>query len=274
MFDKFEPFIKLKKQNFLFHSNRYEIWMEGQMIASGKETLSITAKVILESGNEKMEILFDSPKLNHELSTSNVFDEFITSNDRLQLITIPEHTNVENMAISMFKNRLGATRSHKNFSKNEPYCCNVFLQNGVIAKITFAYSNPVKLFEFYNDEITNYSDQKVNDMFYSLRNDFQKFRKTALNLPLTSRYSCDVYDVDHNKIINNEKGYFHFNAEEIILKTYDESGDFIRFYDNDGKLFCEYVVMDGQTIVHQEVGEIEITSKGLPSINIKYSKNE
>ena len=274
MFDNFEPFLKLQKQNFNFQPNRYEIWMKGQMIGSGQTTSLITAKVAYHDGEEKMEILFDSPLLNKELATKNIFDEFLTSGDRLQLITIPEQTNVENMGITMFKSNIGPTRNQKSFNNNEPYCCNLFLQNGVIAKITFSYSNPEKLVEFYNDGIINYSDQKVDDFFYGLRNDFQKFRKKTLNLPLPMRFSCDVYDVDNNKIINNEKGHFHIDAEEVTLKTYDESNDYIRFYDNDSKLFCEYVVMGGQTIVHQEVGTIDITSKGLPYLNLKYSKGE
>lgn len=272
MFDKFEPFLRLNKQDFIFVPNRYEIWMKGQMIGNGNTTSEITAKVSLFDGDEKMEILFDSALLNKELATKNIFDEFITSSDRLQLITIPENTNVENMGITMFKSEIGATRNQKSFNYNEPYCCNVFLQNGAIVKITFSYSNPEKLVEFYNDGIINYSDQTVTDLFYGLKNDFQKFRKKTLNLPLTMRFSCDVYDVDNNKIINNEKGCLKLNAKEVILNTYDESGDYIRFYDNDNKLFCEYVVMGGQTIVHQEVGALDITSKGLPYINMKYTK--
>jgi hypothetical protein len=58
-------------------------------------------------------------------------------------------TNSENMGISMFKMTIGATRDSKHFERNEPYCCNIFLQNGTIAKITFSFSNPEKLIEFY-----------------------------------------------------------------------------------------------------------------------------
>lgn len=274
MFDNFEPFLKVQKQNFSFQPNRYEIWMKGQMVGSGQTTSLIVAKVAYHDGDEKMEILFDSPSLNKELAFQNIFDEFLTSRDRLQLVTIPNQTNVQNMGIEMFKMNIGATRNQKAFDNNEPYCCNLFLQNGTIGKITFSYSNPEKLVEFYNDALINYSNQKVDDLFYGMRNDFQKFRKKTLNLPLTMRFSCDVYDINNNKIINNEKGHFHLEAEEVILKTYDESGDYIRFYDNDGKLYCQYVVMGGQTIVHQEVGTLDINSKGLPSVNLKYTKGE
>jgi len=274
MFDNFEPFLRVEKQDFDFQATRYETWMKGQMIGSGSTTAVISARVVSENGEDKMAILFDTPSLNKELSQKNIFDEFVTSKDRLQLITIPDQTNVENMGIMMFKMNLGATRQHKEFNNNEPYCCNLFLQNGVISKVTFSYSNPEKLVEFYNDNLINYSNQKADDLFFDLRNDFHKFRKKTLNLPLNMRYSCDVYDVNGNKIINNEKGHFHLEAEQVTLKTYDESGDYIRFYDNSGKLFCQYVIMNGETAVHQEVGSIDINSKGLPSVNLKYSKGE
>ncbi len=274
MFDKFEPFLRLEKQNFNFKPNRYETWMNGQIISSGLTTAVIVARSNNQDGEEKMEILFDSPTLDKELASKNIYDEFITSGDRLQLITIPEQTNVENRGIMMFKMNLGATRLHKDFNNNESYCCNLFLHKGTIAKITFAFSNPEKLIEFYNDSIIDYSNQSVDVIGFHLWNDFQKFRKKILNLPLPMRFSCDVYGLDNKKIINNEKGHFHFEAEQVFLRTDDESGDYIRLYNNNGEFFCEYVVMNGQTIVHQEVGSIEINSKGLPYIEVKYQKDE
>lgn len=151
MFDKFEPFKSVQKQNFTFQPTRYELWMGGEMVGSGKVGAVISAKVIKFEGVEKVVVGFSDAKLNGELAENNVFDEFITSNDRLQLVTVPQVTNVENVGIMMFQMNIGATRQRKDFNRNEPFCCNLFLQDGAIAKVTFSYSNPEKLLEFYSE---------------------------------------------------------------------------------------------------------------------------
>ena len=149
MFDNFEPFQGVRKQNLTFQPSRYEIWIGGKMVNSGKTNHFINAKVINIDGTEKMEVNFDDKTLHNELAQSNIFDEFITANDRLQLIIVPLQTNVQNMGIMAFQTILGHTRPSKNFNRNEPYCCNLFIIQGIIAKVTFSYSNPEKLLEFY-----------------------------------------------------------------------------------------------------------------------------
>jgi hypothetical protein len=147
--DRFEPFKRVQKQNFSFQPSRFEIWKVGKMIDSGKVSALWTTKVFVQNGAEKMVVNFNEINLKYEISSELYFDEFVTGNDRLQLITIPNETNSENMAIMMFKMTIGATRQQKNFSSIEPYCCNLFLNNGVILKITFSFSNPEKLIELY-----------------------------------------------------------------------------------------------------------------------------
>ena len=51
----------------------------------------------------------------------------------------------------MFKMTIGATRQSKYFNRNEPYCCNLFIKMGKIAKLTFSFSSPEKLIEFYSE---------------------------------------------------------------------------------------------------------------------------
>ncbi len=150
MFDKFQPFQNLQKQNFSFQPKRYEIWVGGQMVNSGQTNSQIKATVIKQDSNELVEVAFSDNKLNNELATKSIFDRYVTATDRLQLIVIPEETNSENMAIMLFKMTIGATRAYKDFNRNEPFCCNLFLQDGVIAKVTFSFSNPEKLIEFYS----------------------------------------------------------------------------------------------------------------------------
>lgn len=147
--DRFEPFKGLQKQEFTFQPCRYETWMGGKMVGSGKATARIHASVLNQDGEEKMLVNFNEVNLKNEIVSEIIFDEFITATDRLQLITIPQVTNGENTAIAMFKMMVGATRNHKNFTQKEPYCCNIFLRNGVISKITFSFSFPEKLIELY-----------------------------------------------------------------------------------------------------------------------------
>ena len=150
MFDKFKAFQGIQKQDFSYTPTRYETWIDGKMVDNGETNSMISAKAITVDGEEIMEVTFEDTNLNKELAPKNTFDLFITATDRLQLITIPNETNSENMGIIMFRQTIGATRQSKNFNRNEPYCCNLFIINGTIAKVTFAFSTPGKLIEFYN----------------------------------------------------------------------------------------------------------------------------
>jgi uncharacterized protein YdgA (DUF945 family) len=147
--DKFEPFKGVQKQGFSFRPSRYETWIGGKMVDSGNVSANVSAKVVNQNSSEKMSVTFNEMNLEDEISSELFFDEFVTANDRLQLITIPNETNSENMGIMMFKMTIGATCQQKHFSSIEPYCCNLFLINGVISKITFSFSSPEKLIELY-----------------------------------------------------------------------------------------------------------------------------
>lgn len=147
--DRFEPFKEVQKQEFSFQPSRFETWIGGKLVGSGSATAMIYAVVSRQGGGEKMLVKFNESNLKSEIVPEIIFDEFITANDRLQLITIPQVTNGENNAIAMFKMAVGATRNYKNFTQKEPYCCNIFLRSGVISKITFSFSFPEKLLELY-----------------------------------------------------------------------------------------------------------------------------
>lgn len=147
--DKFEPFKGVQKQGFSFQPSRYETWIGGKMVNRGIVKANVTARVVNQNSSEKMGISFNEMNLEDEILSELYFDEFVTANDRLQLITIPNETNSENMGIMMFKMTIGATCQQKDFSSKEPYCCNLFLINGAISKITFSFSSPEKLIELY-----------------------------------------------------------------------------------------------------------------------------
>lgn len=149
MFDRFGTNQVIEKQNFAFNPSRYEIWIGGQEVKNGNTNKLISANVVNSGGLEKMEVNINEYSLEKEIGEKSVFDQFITSGDRLVLLTIPEITNVENVAFGLFRNTIGATTKEKNFKKNEPFACSLFLINGVIAKMSFSFSNPEKQIIFF-----------------------------------------------------------------------------------------------------------------------------
>jgi hypothetical protein len=274
MFDKFEPFHSLQKQPFSFQPARYEIWSDGKMEKKGRTITIIRAKVVTIDSVEKTEVSFNDLFFNHELSDKIVFDEFITATDRLQLITIPEETNCENIAISVFKMTIGSTRECKNFFRNEPFCCSLFIQAGKIEKVSFSFSNPERLIEFYSDLETDVPNEQEKNAEFNSGNEFENFKNKLKDLPLSFRYRCDVYDIKGEKIINNEKGLIHVDSEQVVLKTYDGSGDYIRFYNKGEQLFCAYMVMNGDLLINQEVGSVKFHTMSWPDFNMLYKKVE
>jgi hypothetical protein len=269
MFDRFKPFENVQKQKFSFQPTRFETWKDAKMIDSGKTNSLILADVIKVDGEEKVKIQFKDQNLNDQLAIINEFDEFITSSDRLQLITIPKETTAENTAIMMFRMNLGYTREIKHFNETEPFCCNLFLQDGKIVKITFSFNNPEKLIEFYDDANMKYETNLATDIFSSLRNDFDTFRKQILDLPSNSQYRCDVFNSKGEKLVNNENGYLEIYKDKIILRTYDDSNDYIEFYNQNEKLFCKYVIMNGkQIIINDAFDKVEFKNKEIPNVEM------
>lgn len=168
IYDKFEPFQSLETISFVFLSTRYEKWIGGNMVASGESNTYFQSRNIVVDGEKKIELFHDDLKLNNELANNNVFDKIVTAHDRIQLITIPNETNSENIGITMLKMIIGSTRNSKSFNYNEPYCCNLFLHEGKLSKVTFSYSNPEKLLEFYSDSVEESFDiGKLDFIFYS-----------------------------------------------------------------------------------------------------------
>jgi hypothetical protein len=147
--DNYEPFQILMKQDFVFQPSRYEIWIAGKMIENGMCTSEVICTIIEENDEEKAYISFDEINLKNEIISKMIFDEMITATDRIQIATVPEISNDELPYFNIFKTMIGATRSHKIFSSKEPYCCNIFQKNGIIAKITFSFGFPEKLIELY-----------------------------------------------------------------------------------------------------------------------------
>lgn len=204
MFDKHEPFHKIEKQDFSFLPNRYEIWIGGKMIKNGKTNKPLIAKTTTENGYEKVVINMQDEDLKNEIAVNNTFDEFVSGADRLQLITIPSETNVSCVGIQAMQMTIGATRDFKAFNGNEPYCCNLFTIDGRIAKITFSFSNPEKLIEFYADEKSDTDNGKeiINKAFELLSKSKDSLLSKHSHISV-SDIEADVINVACKFIIEN-----------------------------------------------------------------------
>lgn len=179
MFDTFQAHQFLKKFPFTFQATRFEIWQDGEMIKNGRSTNRIIATVQQQlNQSEVVSLSISDASLLNELALVTSFDKVFTLQDRIILVTIPEPNKSDNVGIMSLRTTSGVTRPGKRFDNNEPFCCSLFLTNKEISKVTFSFSNPEKLIEFYSDttdgialetpnpsvEIDTLSEQIVSDI--------------------------------------------------------------------------------------------------------------
>lgn len=243
-FDKFKAFTKLDHLEFGFKVTNYETWKSGELVDKGVADSLIIAKIINENDTNKTKIEIVNNTLENQISTYNIFDIVITSNDRIQLLIIPEVTNSENLAIMLFKLNVGVTRQLKNFNEEEPYCCNLFLHNGKIVKMSFSFSYTEKLIEFYNqDLIVNLN--KINEEIISKEdNDFEKLKIELLKLPKNTAYKCNIFDSEDDYLTNTINCNIEINNFEIIFNINNGKFDKVIFYMRNKKLFFKYVKLN------------------------------
>lgn len=92
--------------------------------------------------------------------------------------------------------------------------------------------------------------------------DFDSFRKQFINLIPNQPYKCDVFKDNGQKLINNENGYLIIKTNEILLETYDGSNDYISFYNNQGMVFCKYVILNGEVVaLNEAINKIELINR-------------
>jgi|JI6StandDraft_1071083.scaffolds.fasta_scaffold38811_2 hypothetical protein len=152
MFDTFQAHQFYKKFPFTFQAKRFEIWQDGEMVKNGNTSNRIVAEVQQEANqNEVVSVKNSDTLLFSEITDLNSFDTVFTLQDRIIIVTIPEPSNRDNVGIMSLRTTSGVTRPGKIFNSNEPFCCSLFLTNKKISKVTFSFSNPEKLIEFYSD---------------------------------------------------------------------------------------------------------------------------
>lgn len=169
-YDSFSNFERIEIQPFTFKPARFEIWENGEKTAHGQTSCVVKcsksqteagpgAKVELKNLDRKSD-----EKVSKEISKENYFDVFVTAGDRLMLVKVPSKgKGNEHEALSMFKITVGTTREYFEFGRKDPYCTNLFLKNNVIKKITFSFSNPEMLIEFYESK---HEEKDISDSSY------------------------------------------------------------------------------------------------------------
>lgn len=152
-FDTLEPFRRAMITDFVFRPSRYEVWAGGKMTGSGTTHHPITAKVggEVERGAVDIDInIGDSVPLVNVCRVSN-YDICTTTTTRVQLLTIPlEERDTDSVGLAVCRSNMGPTCRNKSFGSDEPFCCNLFFVDGMIAKITFSINHPERLVEFYS----------------------------------------------------------------------------------------------------------------------------
>lgn len=146
VFDKFKALNRVNIAGFVFVSTRYELWDKGNLTKAKNSPSKISCTVTL-SGTFMLEI--EESSLESDIAKKQLYDIAVSQNDRLQLLILPSETNLKSVGLVNLTTVFGATRDEKEFKYNEPFCCNLFFVQGKLVKVTFSYSNPDRLLEFY-----------------------------------------------------------------------------------------------------------------------------
>lgn len=127
--------------------------MEGTMIDGGECRTVINISPSRKSNNREINTVSISwADGKAVIAQKFVFDVGFSQNDRLTYATIPKESSADCVGIIAIRNVTGVTSNAASNEKNVPYCGNMFLKYGVLVKLTFAFSNPEKLIEFYSSE--------------------------------------------------------------------------------------------------------------------------
>ncbi|WP_375416899.1 hypothetical protein [uncultured Hymenobacter sp.] len=136
-----------------FAPARFEVWMSGQKIKSGRASSIIT--ITLEEnglgyqGLGQVEVRHNEAALLNLLSDENMFDMYGAQGNRIVLATVPTQTNARSIDMTAMQMRWPHSRYNYDFKSDEPYACSLFMLNQRISKLAFHLDNPEKLVEFY-----------------------------------------------------------------------------------------------------------------------------
>lgn len=108
----------------------------------------IEGKVISDPTEEKVQLSVSADIQEAIMMKTVVFDNFISSHDKLQLVILPQTTKDECIGLKMLKINVATTVVGKDFQHNEPYCCNIYTKDNAIRKVVFCFNAPEKMIIF------------------------------------------------------------------------------------------------------------------------------
>lgn len=149
--DTWPSFQTLNFMEFSFHVNKYNEYINGNLVSTGMTDFNIVFKQhnhgYLQNGGLITVDLINNP-LTSKIISKMDFDLCITMGDRLMFYIYAEKSNVDDFALNMAGEILGYTRNEKNYTKNEPIICNVFTEKYNVIKVAFRFVNPIRMIEF------------------------------------------------------------------------------------------------------------------------------
>ena len=155
MYDKYQERQLVNIGHNNFHSKRFEVWSDGQMIDSGVAETVVTFETVTEKSPHENSILVavDSNLSTRHLAKNFSFDTAYTNGDRILLATIAKKTNYDNYnSYAVFVTSAPfITRQEKIFAPNEPFAGSIFMIQGQPNKVTFSTAGTKSLIEFYSE---------------------------------------------------------------------------------------------------------------------------
>lgn len=146
VFDRFQALNRMSIPGFVFVATRYELWDKGKLTKAKNSDSTITCTLTV---NDAFVLEIEEPSLETDIAKKQLYDLAVSQTDRLQLVILPSETNLKSGGLASLTMFFGTTRAEKEFKYDEPYCCNLFFQQGYLVKVTFSYGNPDRLLEFY-----------------------------------------------------------------------------------------------------------------------------
>jgi hypothetical protein len=147
MFDYYEPHQFVDTLNFSFKSSHFEIWQNGKLIVAKKGSNILSAEKGTNDGEINISI-FGTISAS-EIASTISFEKAFTLKDRIILVTIPNPSRRDIPGIISLRMTSGVTNPGKVYTFPDPYCCSLFTLKQEIEKVTFSFSNPERLLEFY-----------------------------------------------------------------------------------------------------------------------------
>jgi len=120
---------RIKRNPFIFHYERYEVWQGGKCIFSENSNSKITSRL----EQNALHVIIEDESISKYINKTFYFVEISTNNDRIMWSKDIFNTSYD-------------------IEYNTPDVSSLFYKNGELSKVTFTIHNPNTLIELYRDE--------------------------------------------------------------------------------------------------------------------------